>query len=51
MGHFFYALKAFDVLERLDPPPEYWCKTRKHDFPLKPTASIIMIMIVDITDV
>mmetsp|Transcript_15366 Transcript_15366/g.36287 ORF Transcript_15366/g.36287 Transcript_15366/m.36287 type:complete len:563 (-) Transcript_15366:128-1816(-) len=24
MGHFFYALKAFDVLERLDPNPEYW---------------------------
>merc|ERR1719199_450963 len=24
MGHFFYALKAFDVLERLDPSPEYW---------------------------
>ena len=23
-GHFFYALKAFDVLERLDPSPEYW---------------------------
>lgn len=24
MGHFFYALKAFDVLERLDPNPEFW---------------------------
>ena len=24
MGHFFYSLKAFDVLERLDPNPEYW---------------------------
>ena len=24
MGYFFYALKAFDVLERLDPSPEYW---------------------------
>jgi intraflagellar transport protein 56 len=25
MGHFLYACKAFDVLERLDPAdPEYW---------------------------
>ena len=24
MGHFVYAAKAFDVLERLDPDPEYW---------------------------
>lgn len=24
MGHFLYAAKAFDVLERLDPDPEYW---------------------------
>eukprot|EP00245_Coleochaete_scutata_P005787 TRINITY_DN19656_c0_g1_i1.p1 TRINITY_DN19656_c0_g1~~TRINITY_DN19656_c0_g1_i1.p1 ORF type:complete len:569 (+),score=123.54 TRINITY_DN19656_c0_g1_i1:455-2161(+) len=24
MGHFVYAAKAFDVLERLDPNPEYW---------------------------
>eukprot|EP00617_Octactis_speculum_P018662 CAMPEP_0185750798 /NCGR_PEP_ID=MMETSP1174-20130828/9557_1 /TAXON_ID=35687 /ORGANISM="Dictyocha speculum, Strain CCMP1381" /LENGTH=617 /DNA_ID=CAMNT_0028427469 /DNA_START=265 /DNA_END=2118 /DNA_ORIENTATION=- len=24
MGQFFYAAKAFDVLERLDPDPEYW---------------------------
>ncbi|GBG77774.1 hypothetical protein CBR_g24221 [Chara braunii] len=24
MGHFFYAAKAFDILERLDPNPEYW---------------------------
>merc|ERR1711871_750416 len=24
MGLFFYACKAFDVLERLDPNPEYW---------------------------
>jgi intraflagellar transport protein 56 len=24
MGHFLYACKAFDVLERLDPEPEYW---------------------------
>jgi len=24
MGAFFYAAKAFDVLERLDPNPEYW---------------------------
>jgi intraflagellar transport protein 56 len=24
MEHFYYAMKAFDVLERLDPSPEYW---------------------------
>ena len=24
MGEFYYAAKAFDVLERLDPLPEYW---------------------------
>ena len=24
MGQFFHAAKAFDVLERLDPNPEYW---------------------------
>lgn len=24
MGQFFYAAKAFDVLERLDPDAEYW---------------------------
>ncbi|XP_063961217.1 intraflagellar transport protein 56-like [Lytechinus pictus] len=24
MGQFYYAFKAFDVLERLDPNPEYW---------------------------
>jgi intraflagellar transport protein 56 len=24
MGQFFYAVRAFDVLERLDPNPEYW---------------------------
>mmetsp|Transcript_132527 Transcript_132527/g.230455 ORF Transcript_132527/g.230455 Transcript_132527/m.230455 type:complete len:567 (+) Transcript_132527:93-1793(+) len=24
MGHFFFACKAFDVLERLDPDPEFW---------------------------
>ena len=23
-GQFYYAAKAFDVLERLDPNPEYW---------------------------
>jgi intraflagellar transport protein 56 len=23
-GRFFYACKAFDILERLDPSPEYW---------------------------
>ncbi|XP_075210998.1 tetratricopeptide repeat domain 26 [Lycorma delicatula] len=24
MGHFWHAAKAFDMLERLDPNPEYW---------------------------
>ena len=24
MGQFFYAAKAFDVIERLDPNIEYW---------------------------
>ena len=24
MGQFFFAAKAFDVLEKLDPNPEYW---------------------------
>ena len=23
-GQFYYAAKAFDVLEKLDPNPEYW---------------------------
>lgn len=24
MGQFFHSARAFDVLERLDPSPEYW---------------------------
>lgn len=24
MGHFFYAAKAFHLLEKMDPNPEYW---------------------------
>jgi intraflagellar transport protein 56 len=24
MGHFYYAARAFDMLERMDPNPEYW---------------------------
>lgn len=24
MKNYYYAVKAFDVLERLDPDPEYW---------------------------
>ena len=30
MGQFYYAAKAFDVLERLDPNPEYW-EVRERD--------------------
>lgn len=28
MGHFLHAAKAFDVLERLDPSPEFWSGKR-----------------------
>jgi intraflagellar transport protein 56 len=28
MGSFYYAAKAFDVLERLDPDPSYWAGKR-----------------------
>jgi hypothetical protein len=31
MGLFLYAAKAFDVLERLDPDPEYWEGTCSHN--------------------
>ena len=24
MGHFYYATRAFDLMERMDPNPEYW---------------------------
>jgi intraflagellar transport protein 56 len=24
MGHFLYAIKAFDALHKLDPNPEHW---------------------------
>jgi intraflagellar transport protein 56 len=24
MGHFYYAARAFDLMERMDPNPEYW---------------------------
>jgi intraflagellar transport protein 56 len=23
-GHFFYAARGFDILERMDPNPEFW---------------------------
>jgi intraflagellar transport protein 56 len=24
MGQFYYAARAFDLMERMDPNPEYW---------------------------
>ena len=42
MGQFFYSAKAFDMLERLDPNPEYWeGKRGKYFFPNTYLAHVI----------